>query len=66
VPVGKYLADQLLLPLGIAAWRYGVKSQFLTLPLTPHSTTHVDVLRTFLDVPIEVTQDGAAVRISIG
>lgn len=23
VPVGRYLADQLLLPLGIAAWRHG-------------------------------------------
>lgn len=67
VPVGKYLADQLLLPMGIAAWRDGVRSEFRTPSLTRHTVTHIEILRTFLDVPIEVIQEGgASVRICVG
>lgn len=65
VPVGPYLADQLLLPLGISAWRHagahGLGSQshkrggsFRTLPLSGHSTTHIELLREFLGISIEV------------
>ncbi len=68
VPVGPYLADQLLLPLGISAWqgqsratsadgssppvRHG--GSYRTLALTRHSTTHIELLREILGVSIEV------------
>ncbi len=66
MPVGKYLADQLILPLSIAAWRNGAKSRFRTLSLTRHSTTHIEVVKRFLDIPIEVVQNGSATTVSIG
>ena len=58
-PVGPHLADQLLLPLGISAWQARFDNlrrggSFRTLPLTPHSVTHIDVLRQFLDIDIRV------------
>jgi RNA 3'-terminal phosphate cyclase (ATP) len=61
VPVGEHLADQLLLPLGIGAWRGTGGGEFRTLPLSLHATTHIEILRRFLNVRIEVTadQDGA-------
>ena len=66
VPVGTYLADQLLLPLGIAAWKYGAKSQFRTLPLSRHSVTHIDVLRRLLGVSISTEQTEATCLVSVG
>lgn len=70
VPVGPYLADQLLLPLGVSAWQAenGDRQRggaFRTLPLTRHSTTHIDVLRAFLDVSIsvETTNESSLVRV---
>jgi len=54
VPVGKYLADQLMLPLSIAAWLGSGQSVFRTLQLTQHSRTHIDILRRFLEIDIEV------------
>ncbi|TWT36998.1 RNA 3'-terminal phosphate cyclase [Posidoniimonas corsicana] len=65
-PVGKHLADQLLLPLGIIAWRHGLASRFRTLPLTRHSVTHIEILRTLLGVPISAEPDGAAQLVSVG
>jgi RNA 3'-terminal phosphate cyclase (ATP) len=46
-PVGKYLADQLLLPFAIAGG-----GAFRTLPPTKHTLTNIDVIRKFLDVDI--------------
>ncbi|MCA9169235.1 MAG: RNA 3'-terminal phosphate cyclase [Planctomycetales bacterium] len=66
VPVGKYLADQLILPLSIAAWKYGAKSKFRTLPLSRHSTTHLEIVQKFLDVTVNVSQQDAATLVSIG
>lgn len=54
VPVGPHLADQLLLPLGIAAFKCGRSSSFRTTTLTPHSTTHIALLQQQLGVGIEV------------
>jgi RNA 3'-terminal phosphate cyclase (ATP) len=56
-PVGPYLADQLLLPLGISAWQSGSSaaadgSSFLTCPLTEHSNTHMEIVRQFLGIHI--------------
>ncbi|GAB5402319.1 MAG: RNA 3'-terminal phosphate cyclase [Aureliella sp.] len=52
LPVGPYLADQLLLPMGIAAFQ-GHTSRFRTGPLTQHSKTHIELLRELLGVSIE-------------
>ncbi len=59
-PVGEYLADQILLPLGLSAAQpasTGVQrgGSFRTLPLSRHSITHIDILQTMLPVSI-VTQ----------
>ena len=51
VPVGCFLADQLLLPLALAGG-----GSFLTLALTRHATTNIDIVRRFLDVPITTTR----------
>lgn len=48
VPVGRYLADQLLLPMALAGG-----GSFRTLPPSRHTTTNIDVIRQFL--PVEVT-----------
>jgi RNA 3'-terminal phosphate cyclase (ATP) len=53
VPVGRYLADQLILLFGLAA-HGGKGGRFRTLPLTPHATTHLEILAQFLEVGIEV------------
>lgn len=57
--VGPYLADQIMLPLGISAWQQSPSRRqrggaFRTLPLTRHSTTHIEILRRFLDIDILV------------
>jgi RNA 3'-terminal phosphate cyclase (ATP) len=65
-PVGRHLADQLLLPLGIAAWRDSVVSRFKTLALTRHSSTHIAILRMFLGVAIDVGGDRNETTVSIG
>ena len=59
-PVGEYLADQLLLPLGISAHQ-GKGGRFRTTELSQHSRTHIEVLREFLSIRIEVREssDGA-------
>ena len=61
-PVGRYLADQLLLPLALAG-----KGEFKTLPLTRHAQTNIEVIGEFLDVPIEVTDQEDGTRlVSVG
>jgi RNA 3'-terminal phosphate cyclase (ATP) len=60
VPVDPHLADQLLLPLGVAAWKYQTGGRYLTGPLTDHAHTHIDVLKLFLDVPITIEPAAAA------
>jgi RNA 3'-terminal phosphate cyclase (ATP) len=65
VPVGCHMADQLMLPLGIAAWQTGRGGRFRTLPLTLHSTTHMDVLRAFLDCHITSESDDRGTIVSI-
>jgi RNA 3'-terminal phosphate cyclase (ATP) len=54
VPVGSHLADQLLLPMALA--RGGA---FLTLPLTPHATTAIEVIEAFGAAHFEVRPAGA-------
>ncbi len=49
VPVGEHLADQLLLPMALSGG-----GSFLTMPLTPHSITNVDVIQQLLDIEVEI------------
>jgi RNA 3'-terminal phosphate cyclase (ATP) len=60
VPVGAYLADQLLVPLALA--RGGT---FRTPPLSRYSTTNMDVIRRFLDVDFTVTPADRAVVVEV-
>ena len=56
VPVGEYLADQLILPMSLAAAQ-GQKSVFRTVHLSMHSTTHLDVVKKFLPIDVAVTEE---------
>jgi len=51
VPIGRRLADQLLLPLALAGG-----GSFRTLPPTDHSVTNIEVIGKFLDVPIRTQE----------
>jgi RNA 3'-terminal phosphate cyclase (ATP) len=55
VPVGPHLADQLLLPLAYSAHQ-GDGGSFLTMALTGHSVTQIDILREFLDIDIRIEE----------
>jgi RNA 3'-terminal phosphate cyclase (ATP) len=60
VPVGKFLADQLILPFAIAASRFNresSRSSFKTLPLSLHAMTNIEVVKKFLDVDVRVTPE---------
>lgn len=48
VPVGHYLADQLLLPMALAGG-----GSFRTLSTSLHTTTNIEVIKRFLDIEIE-------------
>ncbi|MGH9760058.1 MAG: RNA 3'-terminal phosphate cyclase, partial [Blastocatellia bacterium] len=51
VPVSEYLADQLMIPLAIAGG-----GSFVTLPLSRHSTTNMEVIHKFLDARITASE----------
>jgi RNA 3'-terminal phosphate cyclase (ATP) len=51
VPVGRHLADQLLIPMALA--RGG---SYMTTTPTPHTTTNIEVIKKFLPVEITTTQ----------
>ncbi len=54
----QHLADQLMLPLGIGASLGMGGGAFRTVKLTLHSTTHLEVIRAFLEVEAQVDHDG--------
>lgn len=62
-PVGPHLADQLMLPMGIAASQ-GQPSSFRTGRLTQHSRTHIDVLNQFLDIQLSVEENESETLVS--
>lgn len=65
VPVGEYLTDQLLLPMALAAMQ-GQKSAFRTRGMTPHATTHADLIRQFLNLSVRAEREAQkAVHVSI-
>jgi len=61
VPVGPYLADQLLLPLALAG-----AGAFRTIGLSSHSRTNLDVIRVFSPTRISVTGDRDDVLVEFG
>ncbi len=57
VPVGRHLADQLLVPLAMAVSQHpGASARYRTLPPTRHTTTNIAVIRSFLGVDIQVRE----------
>ena len=62
VPVGEYLADQLLIPFALAGG-----GAFRTRPLSGHSSTNIDVIGRFLGIEVAVTAEpgGAAVTVEV-
>lgn len=52
VPVGRYLADQLLVPMAIAG-----SGRLRTMPPTRHTLTNIDIIKHFMDVTCEVNAD---------
>ena len=59
-PMGKHLADQLLIPLAMAGG-----GSFRTLPLTRHTTTNMEMVKRFLNVEIRVDDREGTPRIVI-
>lgn len=49
--VGEYLADQLLLPMALAG-----RGSFTTLPPSRHTMTNLEIIKKFLDIPINAEQ----------
>lgn len=60
VPVGTWLADQLLVPLALAAG-----GRFRTLPLSLHARTNIDVVHAFLGPVIEAVDEGEGVVVTV-
>ena len=52
VPVGRYLADQLLVPMALAGG-----GKFRTLSPAMHTKTNVEIIKKFLDVEIKIVED---------
>lgn len=62
VPVGEHLADQLLIPMALAGG-----GQYRTIKLSSHSRTNIDIIKTFLNVTIDVqTDDSGACTVTVG
>ena len=57
VPVGRHLADQLMIPMAMAG-----SGSFATLPLSLHSKTNMEVIKKFLNVEITVVEVEDEVR----
>jgi RNA 3'-terminal phosphate cyclase (ATP) len=51
VPVGRYLADQLLIPMAMAGG-----GKFRTLSPSEHTRTNIEIIKKFLDVEIDINE----------
>lgn len=61
LPVGEHMADQFLLPMGLAAG-----GAFRTAGLSPHAQTNIEVIQAFLPVHFQVaTLESGGVEISL-
>lgn len=62
VPVGPYLADQLLIPMALAG-----RGSFRTVAPTTHTVTNTAVIQTFMDVRLRIDQESAGIyRVNVG
>jgi RNA 3'-terminal phosphate cyclase (ATP) len=52
VPVGRHLADQLLVPMAIAGG-----GAFLTLPPSRHTLTNIDIIRHFMQLSVDINEN---------
>jgi len=60
VPVGRHLADQLLVPMAMAGG-----GSFRTVTPTAHTRTNADVIALFLDVDTQIVAEGLAHRVDV-
>lgn len=65
-PVGEYLADQILLPLGLSAAQPESSvaprgGSFRTVNLSRHATTHIEILQMLLPICIETREDDGTI-----
>ena len=58
MPIGRHLADQFMLPLGIGAYLGTGGGVFRTMELSLHATTHLEILRRFLEIDVQIEQYG--------
>lgn len=66
VPVGEHLADQLLIPLALAARGRDSGGSFRTVPPTLHTTTNAEVIGRFLDVRFTFAGEGEGEGVLVG
>ncbi|MBK8913776.1 MAG: RNA 3'-terminal phosphate cyclase [Phycisphaerales bacterium] len=60
-PLGEYLTDQWLLPLALAG-----RGSFRSTGLSPHATTHLELIHDFLPVRLETgREESGVVRVSV-
>ena len=60
VPVGEYLADQLLIPLALVGG-----GSFITSVLSRHTTTNIEIIKKFLNVEITTSQQGRSALVEV-
>jgi RNA 3'-terminal phosphate cyclase (ATP) len=63
-PVGPHLADQLMIPMTLAA-AHGAKSQYFATELTEHTRTNAQVIERFLPVEFVMQEHEGGVLVSI-
>ena len=66
MPVGEFLADQLLLPMALAAWQGRGASEFFTGPISLHTTTNAGIIFEFLGVETRFMREKGRVRVRVG
>ncbi|MEA3173994.1 MAG: 3-terminal phosphate cyclase, partial [Gammaproteobacteria bacterium] len=59
--VGPHLADQLLLPMALAGG-----GEFLTMPVTQHFESHVEIIKAFLHRKVVAENKGELVQVRVG
>jgi len=64
-PVGPHLADQLLVPMALAARATGRGGRFRTGPMTLHAHTNLGLVERLLDVRFDVDETGAGAIVSV-
>jgi RNA 3'-terminal phosphate cyclase (ATP) len=60
-PVGRHLADQILLPMALAGG-----GEFITMPVTQHFESHVEIIGKFLERKIVTENVGDLVHVRVG